>query len=406
MEPTRLDTFLGMNNLLPAEKLQMKDGAFVQDAVNGDFTAAGTYRRRDGMTLSLPAPGAHSLTSHGNLYAAGNSMYRLKRSSAGVLENEEVASGLTPNLPFSYANTPAGVYASNGREFFRIPAVGAAVPVGLESPDEVAAHPVVTGALPAGVYLLAVSFRGADGRDSGLGPAVAVTLDVTGGIQIDFAPSLPGADTVLYMSGTNGDVLFERQVIAGAAAISSLPEEGGRAVAMLTAPLPAGTSLTYCLGRLFSANGNAIHYSEEYALELCDLGTNYFLFPEPVRMIVACINGLYISADATYWLDARTFDLKRVANHRAVAGSASEARADVGVFWMSDRGLVKGTPEGVVESLQEGVLAMSPAQFGASIVREENGERQVVVSTFGNESTVLTSRAWMDAEVIRKEERA
>ncbi len=396
-----LGPFLGMNNRLPAEKLRVKDGDFVTNAVNGDFTLAGTFRRRPGFAPALVASNAHSLTEMGGGFMVdGSQMYRLSKGVDGVLARTAIAA-VTPNLQFSYAAAPLAIYASNGREFFRITDTEV-FPVGLPSPDQPVVRWIPGGSLPAGVYQVATSFRdGSAGRDSGVSMAARVELLTEGTIVLDWTHQITGADTRLYMTTTNGDTLFEVGEVQGT--IAALPHEGARPVAHLTAPLPAGQIIRHHLGKLYSASGNYLFYSEAYGLELCDLAENCIPFPQPITLVEPCINGLYISADKTYWLDTATYVLTPVLPYRAVAGSGNVRRDAEEVWWMSERGIVRGDKAGNVENMQEENVAVSPAQFGASMMREEDGEKQLVVSSFGSQTTVTASRTWMEAEVIRKE---
>lgn len=403
MKPVALGPFLGMNNRLPADKLHApREGDFVRSAVNGDFTAGGTFRRRQGFAPVLSGTNMHSVVGFGTegFVVDGNKLYRLTKDVTGALTKEEI-SVVTPNAKFSFTQAPSAIYGTNGKEFLRI-VDGAAIPVGLPSPDAPVLAPL-SGALPAGIYQLAVSFRGSDGRDSGVSMTTRMEVPAGGGIEVVVVPVHPGADTVLYMTQPNGDTLFEVGVVGAGDVVSVLPHEGARPIANMTAPLPAGQIVRYSKGRLYSAAAEFLFYSEAYGLELCDLASNCIPFPAYITMVEPCINGLYISADKTYWLDTETLKLVPVLPYKAVGGTGNIRYDTEEVWWMSERGLVVGDANGSVKNIQEETNTVQPALYGAAVMREEDGEKQLISTNFNPQQTATVARTWMEAEVIRKE---
>lgn len=402
MKPVVIGPFLGMNNRLPAEKLQVKEGDFVRSAVNGDFTTGATFRRRKGFTPALAGTNMHSIVGFGDdgYVVDGNTLFRLNKDVAGALVKTAIYT-VTPNAQFSFTAAPNAIYASNGKEFVRIVG-GWARPLGLPSADPPRVS-ATEGGLPAGVYQLAASFRDDDGRDSGVSMTVRIELPTGGGIMLDWVPTCPETATILYMTPPNGDTLFEVGVVKNGIAVVSTPPEGARPVANMTAPLPAGQIVRYHKGRLYSAAGQYLFYSEPYGLELCDLAENCLQFPEQITLVEPCVNGMYISADKTYWLDTETLKLSVVLPYRAVGGTGNIRRDIEEVWWMSERGIVAGDAAGNVKNMQEESLAVQPAQYGAAFMREEDGEKQLVSTNFNPQQTITAARSWMEAEIIRKE---
>lgn len=404
MKPVTVGPFLGMNNRLPAEKLHVpREGDFVSSAVNGDFTAAGTFRRRKGFAPVVVGTSTHSLVGFDDIgfVVEENHLCSLHKEEDGTIVRNAIYT-VTQNLQFSYTRAPLAIYASNGREFLRIDR-DSVLPVGLPSPDEPRVS-AIGGGLPPGVYQVAVSYRDASGRDSGVSLTARIELPIGGGISIDYAAERPAADTILYMTAPNGDQLFETNLPGySGQVITALPAEGARPVAMMTAPLPAGQIVRYHRGKLYSAAGALLFFSEPYGLELCDLAENCIPFPEPITLVEPCVNGLYISADKTYWLSTDDMKLTPVLPYKAVGGTGNVRRDSEEVWWMSTRGLVRGDQTGTVENMQEERVAVSPAMYGASLMREEDGEKQFVATSFDPRQTVTAARAWIDAEVIRKE---
>lgn len=404
MNPVKLSSFLGMNNRLPPERLRVNDGSFVVSAVNGDFTDAGTFRRRAGFVSALSGTAAHSFWSNGKeaYMADGSSLYYVTKDNSGNITRTAIAT-ITPGRQFSYAVGAGFSYATNGIEFFRLSA-GTATPVGVPAPSAPILSAGTGGALPKGIYIFALSFRMADGRDSGISDVARIEIFAdNGSIELPALPALPGAATLLYMTPTNGNDLFEVGEVSLTHTITAVPPEGARPVAVLTQPLPAGHFVRYLKGRLFTADDSTIFFSLPYALEMFDASSDSFQFPAPITLLEPCINGLYIAADKTYWLDINSMEMMEVLPYGAVLGTGGFRKDESQVWWMSVRGMCVGDQNGQVVNTQEEALALPPAQFGASLFREEDGLKQMVTSTFNPQPNTTAARAWMEAEVLRKE---
>jgi len=404
MKPVKLSSFLGMNNRLPPERLRVKDGSFVVSATNGDFTDAGTFRRRAGFASVLDAAAAHSFWSNGKeaYMADGASLYYVVKNNLGRITRTAIAA-ITPGRQFSYTAAVGASYATNGIEFFRLSA-GTAIPVGVPAPSAPILVAGTSGALPRGIYTFALSFRAPDGRDSGVSDVSQIEIFTDdGSISLPALPALPGAATILYMTPPNGDDLFEVGEVSLTHTITVVPPEGARPVAVLTQPLPAGHFVRYLKGRLFTASDTAVFFSLPYALELYDASSDSFQFPAPVTLLEPCINGLYIAADKTYWLDIDSMKMVEVLPYGAVLGTGNFRKDEEQVWWMSARGMCVGDQSGQVVNTQEDALTLPAAQFGATLFREEDGLKQMVASTFNTQPNTTAARAWMEAEVLRKE---
>jgi hypothetical protein len=70
---------------------------------------------------------------------------------------------------------------------------------------------------------------------------------------------------------------------------------------------------------------------------------------------------------------------------------------------MSPMGLVYGDESGGVRNVQQDSVAIGPAGLGASLFREQDGQKHVVTSLFGTEPTSAAAYSYMQAEIIRKE---
>lgn len=409
MNNVPIGPFAGMNNRLPADQLLVREGRsevhLVRSAVNTDFTNSGTLSRREGSERQITGLDCHSfwVSNEVGFFVDSDKLYRITQV-AGNLTKTEIAT-VTPGLQFSYADTGTDVFASNGAQFFRISRVGAVVPAGLPLPSRA---PKLTaqggGSLPAGTYRVVISHS--TDEESGTSYPVSVEVPVNSVIVVEDIEQIDGQTTTLYMTPPNGDTFYKVSEPTGTSlVISTLVADGPRPSALLMAPMPAGSIVRYLNGQLFVASGQFLYYSEPYYLTVHNPGKNYIWFTEPVTMVEPCQNGLYVSADQTYWIagDITKAELNPVLPYKAITGTSSAVPNANSVWWMSERGTVLGTQNGEVQNLQEKNVAVDPAIVGASLYREQNGMKQMISALFGPQTTVMAAQSFMEAEVIRKE---
>lgn len=393
-ETVTVGPWLGMNNRLPDTRLSSEDGAFLRNAVNVDLSAAGTARRRAGTTRVTPGADCHSLWSDGAaLYFVDyDTLYR---------DGAPLATGLPPWQRLSYTTTPRGAVCSNGATMRWLDGF---TPFGTEPPRYaplLSASP--GGSLPRGVYQIALAAVGEDGELSGTTVPQAVDVPADGLLELS---SLPAAQTVVvYMTPPNGDVLFAAATVQQASLVfSALPAFGARCQTLLLRPMPAGQIVRHHNGRLLSAKDNTLYYSEPYALTLHNPQRGYVSFPAPITLVEPCGDSVFVAADKTYYLRGEISQavLDEVLPYRAVAGTGSTVPHSKEVWWMSERGMVLGTPDGQVQNLQDKNVAVDPATVGAALYRERDGVRQMLASLFNAQQTVAAARTFMDAEIVRQ----
>jgi hypothetical protein len=318
-----------------------------------------------------------------------------------------VLTTVTPGLQWSYAKVNTDVYASNGMDFIRIGADFSVSPVQVPVPQVApSVNAQIGGSLPEGYYQVAISYTRADGLEGGTSVPVRVLSPASGYITVDniYAPS--GYAANVYVTATNGDVFYRvATTTASSYGIPIFPEQSVRPVGLLMLPMPAGAIVRYHDGRLLVAAGNTLYYSEPYNLALTNPVRGYIPFPEPITMVEPCQNGVYVSAEQTYWLagDMAAAEMTTALPYKAVARTSGQVPNANSVWWMSERGMVLGAPDGQVKNLQEENVAVDPAIVGASLYREQDGMKQMISTLFGPQSTVMAASSFMDAEVIRKE---
>jgi hypothetical protein len=137
---------------------------------------------------------------------------------------------------------------------------------------------VTPGALPAGRYLCAMTYIRDDGQESGASDFTTVEVGENAGL---FWPGLPtSADPTvthkaLYLSGTNGEVLYRTAVMPAATAVTNIssPADEG-AYPLDTAnlqPAPAGQLIAWFKGRMWVATDDHLFPSRPFSPELFDL---------------------------------------------------------------------------------------------------------------------------------------
>ena len=388
--------FLGINNRLPDNQLVHTErgvrlGDYLRNAVNVDLTDRGTVQRRKGVTLVQGGGDCHSLWSSGReaYYVDSGVLYRFPRQAIA-------ASVLAQRVSFTEA---AGqVVWSDGATINKI-AGNTSVPLTQPEPNPA---PTVTagggGSLTAGLYLLAFVAVGPSGESCPTWP-VQVEVPDTGNITIQhIAPT-----TKVYVSAANGAELYYYG--AGTTRVA-LPANGPALTTRHYRPMPPGDIVRYVRGRLLVAAGSTLFYSHPYAPGMYDPLRGYIPFTAPVTMVAPVQEGVFISADKTYFLsgaDVEKSELIERLPFAAVFGTDTYSERDESVWWYSEQGLVNGSSRGETKLVQERTVAPVVAKSGASLFREQDGMRQVLSALNGSEFSRAAASSFIDAEVIRRE---
>ncbi len=406
-KPFDFGALLGENNLRPDYRLKTDEGSFVRAAVNADLTPQSTFKRRQGFALVVAGTDCHSLWSHGTdaYFADYDTLYHLSPAMAKTA----ISAKVVPGQQVSFADANGVVYCSTGAELLRLSGASAAAKAGITPPN---VSPALTaasgGSLPAGIYQATISFIALSGEESGALLPVSVDVPKDGSLTISGIQVSAGYSTAVYLSPPNGDVLFRiaKTTDASLPAITIQPQSNAsRARTILLARMPPGQIVRYADGRLIVASGNILYYSELFAPALHNPAKSYIPFAENITMILPCDGGLYVSADETYWIagDLAAATKTTVLPYKAIFGTDSEVPNSNNVWWMSERGMVVGSPGGQVENVQEKFVAVDAATTGASLYREQDGMRQMLSSLFGAQTNAMAASSYMEFEVIRKE---
>ncbi|RZL88828.1 MAG: hypothetical protein EOP82_21670 [Variovorax sp.] len=404
IRPVKLGSMApGLNNRLEPTQLAVasddkKGATFLYAADNVDLNRKGYLKRRRGQTVEA-AGQAHSLWSDkdGAFAVIDSALNSLTPSGAG-LARASVRVGL-PALPVSYSRGADGnVYWSNGQLIRRVVA-GVDRPIAAEPPSLIPPINLISGALPAGKYLVAMTRQDENG-ESPATPVVQVDVPANGGIQILSADALQ-----VYMSSADGDVLtLQGNTTGGALNVVTHTNNRRRCATLNRELMPAGTIVRHYNGCLLVASGNVLHVSEPYNYGLRNPSKGYIPFPEDITVIEPTANGVYLCADKTYWIADLLMEgaLAEVLPYGGIPGTSGRFPREDKVFWQSSNGLVVGDKAGAAKAAQEGALEFSGASSGASLYRERDGMHHIVSTRFGVEPSVAAATSFMDARIVRK----
>ena len=393
---------LGVDNRKADHALTQRVGNgsidLLRSATNVDITAEGRVRRRAGRTAVLAGSNVHSLWSDDRtaFFADGPSLFTLDAAMAPhALRNDLIA-----GQPLSFCEA-GGTYYYTGAGLLGMVRDGART----DFTPTLAATPSLeptAGALPPGRYQMCFTQTGPAGESAATLPQTIV-LDAPGGISI--AAPVSSYTTLVYMTGPDGEVLGRVGPIHGTLDIVAPPALGARCPTLLMAPMPSGSIVRFSNGRLLVAVGNLLCYSEPFAHGLFNPAKNFIAFPAPVTLVEPCTNGVFIAADRTYWIDGEITQatLQPKLPYGAVPhSSARHMRRPEVAYWIGEKGLVVGTPDGAVQVMQEAQLALSGGPAGAALVRESEGMQHVITAVRDPMATTGACSSYFDAEIIRK----
>jgi hypothetical protein len=390
-EPVELSKFAGLRNNTPAENFSPED---LQVAINADIDNDQGIMRRAGYTERV-AGNHHSLWSKDDvaLVAIGATLKRLRATSATAYALDTLRSDLTTGARLSYWMVNGQVYYTNGHQSGVI-TQGVNRTFGLTPPIGQPIATAIGGGLPAGRYQYALTYLRNDGQESGTG--LAGTIDLTGQAGIGFS-SIPVsgdptvAEKAVYLTATNGEVMYRAMTIANTDTTASYRNTGYDLRLPLNTqfgqPAPVGNLVAWYRGRMLVAQGPALWYSVPYRYELFMLGKAFLPFEADINLLAPVEDGVFVGADQTYFMSGQspeTFGRRIVAGYGATPGTLAYEQGDYlgdGVagrvaYWASPRGHCVGTNGGSFKNITEARYSYPTAPRGAGIVRQVNGINQ------------------------------
>jgi len=398
----------GMNNKARAESVP--EGK-ARNAVNVQFDDAGkTIIPRQGSTLQYSGSDIHSVLE---------SEVATVFVEAGVLKRLDGINLATAYLPgvgknhVSYANkTIAGeVYFANDLVRGKFDKNGAypwSTPRPTHQPDCAAGS---FGGMYAGDYRVAITWIG--GEESGTGAGRRVTVPDGGGIRVYNLPVTPAGVTLVavYVSSTNSKDMYlygEYPANTAEVYINRLTSAGAiPTIALETQfcypPTPIDLIVLH-YGRIYYPRGGYLYWTipGRYSLQRAN---SFWDFGKDIQTVVSCPGVLYIGTSET---------LYKVTNIDGEGGALVEELQDCGTtkgsecydpdgvsaYFMSDRGFIKATPEGLTE-LSYTDVAIPHFDIGTMTVTEYDGLKYLIGTFQKGVQNPLANKDYNTAELAR-----
>lgn len=387
----------------------MPEGS-VRDATNIDVTNEGVLRTRNGHAVSPRVAGTncHSLFATPNLmlHADGS---QLKRTVGPLTD---VVAPIQPSQPICYGRLPDGSIAwSDGGSIGKVSQLGASIPLSLASPGSPAIAAASNGLQREGRYLVAVTWVAFSGEESPPSLPVAINLLDGQGIQLSGIPASAPTGAIglrVYCSHTNEAVLFEAAFVGvGTTSLRIDSPPSGRALETLfEANFPACTSLAFAVGRLLGARGNLFIWSEAFRPGVYRPAKNFIQFPAPVTLIAPTQDGVYVGTEnEVVFLPGFDFGnqaYRPVTPYGAYPGTLVDMPHTLQMGWASPQGFVIADNSGAVVNISMDKVAFPGAIRGGSLLREENGMRQIVSSLSpSGPANLLAASDYAEGEIIK-----
>ena len=251
------------------------------------------------------------------------------------------------------------------------------------------------GGLYAGAYMLAITYVGASGQESGTCEAAYIQIPEGAGIQLTDIPQHESARQIrIYMSDVNSENLYFRTSLPAGQTSYVLPYKRAKKKlsTQFMAPLPPGRHLCEYNARLFTAVGNVLLFSEPLNIGMYDSLKGYIMFAAEITGLASVDGGIYVcDGDTVSFLGGAspdTFTRSTVSYHGVQPNTLTTVNGgffasqltgkDVAVWWSKTGVFMLGTPDGDVRPVKDtDVLA---PQYETGFVSEvtRQGVKQLV----------------------------
>lgn len=363
----------------------MPQGA-LRAAVNVTIDRHGEVSRRPGYRRIADLTMAHSpwASSHGVFCAGGDTLYRVTQEGGTVVLQPLV--NLQSTAPVGYASlngetifasaTITGVIAAD----FSVRALSVPLPI----PPAVAA--TGAGGLPEGRYGLVVTGIDARGMEGGASDLFMVSVPEGGGIQLTGLAFLDGVVAWrVYRTPPNGDTLFRAADIpTGGTALIGNGRLGAACQTRGLEPLPGSSLILAWKGRLLTARGNTVYYSEPLRYGLYAPSQDFVALDRRIVGLAGVEGGVFVlTKGGVFFLagtDPRAWTVARTGGGVPVPGTAGSLPASLLspetnipsgelAVWLAETGYVLGMPDGRILEPQAARLRLPSMERGALTVQ-------------------------------------
>lgn len=396
---TKLGPWRGVNNFAAEDEVGAE---WLLEAFNYFLTGPGFIDTVSPPVRVIEAEDGSSLWSNGKvgIYKDGSTLLRIaedNRTTAvlatGLPEGRMAAARIGDKLFLSQNGYGCRV---NLRTWDFSPGLGS------PNPSSYIALTRVEGGLPAGKYIVGLTFLDGLLEESGCPLYSTIELTTPGGIHVAYTGTAPsGVSRVNVYLGDSGisSMRQARRLLGGEteATITSL-KRGRRLETANLEELIAGELICTYNGRLYVAVGNEVYFSEYNRPGLMhpdfnELGT----YPEDVKVLLAGSAGIWVVADRVYYYQGETANTFKYRDDvfpysaakgsgmmvpgRLFKGKVFEEFPDEELpYWFSDRGACVGLPSGQVVAPSFEVAEPGHYEEGASGVVKMGGATQLVSS--------------------------
>lgn len=385
----------GMNNISQADRLP--DGQ-VRDLLNLDPVVGGELHRRAMETKVIEMTAVHGAVPYldGFLVADGSSLVRVscRHNEALLIASIPSAGGLCG----AELNGDAFVCTATHSLRVRGDLVGE---WGL--PEIQPRVQLAAGAMPPGVYHVAVTGIDAFGGESGAFPLL-VTLEQEGRIDLQWPIPTGAEECRVYASQANGETLYlQARVSVGAHSLERVVDDSARlTVGNLVQP-PVASSVIAYKGRLLLVCHDVVWITEPFAPGLVNPLTGFVAYSDRVELVLPVDLGVYIATSSrTYFVTGIGTDQvqqRTLFGHGAVRGSGV-VLPDGRATWMTRYGQAFGDAAGNVQLPQEKSFAPVIASQAVAGLIEGNGCQMAVVALRGTASpSTLGIQDTFDGEI-------
>ena len=381
-----------------SNETSLKKGAW-RTAENVDIDRSGQVGVRQGYTKVVNNTDMHSVQFAYQrswlLACIGPTLGRVSTTDNSVTSLIDTGS----NSSVSITEYNGNLYAVNQGGLFWSPANETSMyRCGSLAPTPPTVEAVSTGGLVAGKYIVAISTVDARGEESPLTTYQYVELTTDGGIQLTGLPLVSGGHVYIYVTPTNGDVLYlyaTPPATFSSHLISGTPNGTTASTEFLT-PFAGGEFVRWHNGRLYVASGDTLYYSDAFRPHLTRLDHNFVQFSGTISFVEAVQGGIYVGDDRGVWFldggDPTKFVLKRTSGCLAVRGSSAivpsehfdpkvvQTNLPVAV-WLSTSGYAVGTASGEVIELNYDTIRVSPGLVGSTAFSIRQGRKQLTTLT-------------------------
>jgi len=398
----------GVNNRAPDH--DVPDGS-LRDAVNVDIRTSGKVVSRKGVQQLLALPGAHSLYADDErmVWADADTLYMCRSDLLPI----ELLTDTRLGTRLSYVTVNGEIFFSNELINGKITAADVYAPWGIAVPTTA---PFCFGTVVETLdrlYNVTCTFVTATGEESGAGPHTTVLCGDTPTIRVSNLPQPTDSRVThvrVYVTNIDGKVYYRQtDVPVGQTSVllSGFFANGAPLRTQFNSPPPPGQLLTYLNGIIYIASGSMVWHTDPLNYNLADNVGSFFMHPQRVTLLAAVPDGLYISAERTYFYSGvGTEDVRRreVLPYKAVEGAVTQVVDSTDVMWFSERGFVRGAVGGQVKNLTEDQLAVPSYATGAMGIDIAEGHQSAIALLSTPTGAVTSSADYTAGEAVRAAE--